>query len=444
MKLSELKTLVKEGGVVGAGGAGFPSYAKLDSRADTIILNCAECEPLLRLHRQVLERNAYEILFALGTVAKAVGAENIIIGIKSSYTSALQALEAQKDSFPDVKVSTMPSFYPAGDEVVLIQETTGRVVAPGALPISVGVTVFNVETMLNIYNMIKNGKPVTHKYVTITGEVAHPITVKVPLGVTLKSLVELAGGATTDEPAYINGGPMMGNLVNPYDVVTKTTNAVLVLPKSQYVVIKKTANISIDMKRAMAACCQCRMCTDLCPRNLLGHPINPSDFMHSASSGVIRSTAPLLNTMFCSQCGVCELFACSQGLSPRTLIGAYKAGLRANGVKPPEKPEFGEVSSAREYRRVSTGRLVSRLGLKKYDRSAPYTEDVTVTPKKVKILLNQHIGAPAVPVVKVGDNVAVGQAVAYVKEENLGAFIHASINGKVADITDKFIIIEAE
>lgn len=442
MSFSELKTLLKEGGVVGAGGAGFPSYAKLSDKADTIILNCAECEPLLRLHRQVLERNAYEILSALEFIAKSVGAENIIIGIKASYTAALEALHAQIGSFPNIKVSEMKSFYPTGDEVILIYETTGRVVPPGGLPIQVGVIVYNVETVFNMFGVINENKPVTTKYVTVTGEVANPITMQVPLGITVKELVDLAGGATTKEPAFINGGPMMGNLVSQYDVVTKTTNAIVVLPKNHHVINKKTSNISIDMKRAMGACCQCRMCTDLCPRHLLGHPINPSEFMRSASSGNTRNVEALVDTMFCSQCGICEMYACGQNLSPRTLIGEYKAGLRREGVKAPQV-EAAPVPEARKYRRVPTYRLVTRLGLGKYDRPAPF-EEVNYKPKKVKIMLNQHIGAPAKALVSNGDQVQAGQVIAKVEEEALGAFIHASIDGKVKSVTDKFVIIEAK
>ena len=443
MDLQKLKALLKDGGVVGAGGAGFPSYAKLSEKADTIVLNCAECEPLLRLHRQVLERNAYEILSALKAVGELVGAENLLIGIKASYTAALEALKAQKDSFPEIQISEMKSFYPTGDEVILIYETTGRVVPPGGLPIEVGVTVFNVETMLNIYNVIRNEKPVTKKYVTVTGEVAKPITLEVPIGITIKELVDLAGGTTVKEAAYINGGPMMGNLASPYDVVTKTTNAVVVLPKNHHVINKKTAKISIDMKRAMAACCQCRMCTDLCPRNLLGHPIVPSEFMRSASSGDTQDTVMLLDTMFCSQCGICEMYACGQGLSPRTLIGEYKARLRKEGIKPRKDVKLQPVSPARDYRRVPTYRVVTRLGLGKYDRPAPF-EEVDYKPGKVKIMLSQHIGAPATAVVKAGDKVEVGQLIASVPQEALGVNIHASVNGRVADVTEKFITIEAE
>ncbi len=443
MNLDALKVSLKESGVVGAGGAGFPSYAKLSEKADTIILNCAECEPLLRLHRQVLEINTYEILSALEFVADKVGAENIIIGIKASYTDALAALKAQIGDFPRIKISEMKSFYPTGDEVILIYETTGRVVPPGNIPLSVGVTVFNVETMLNIYNSYKNNKPVTSKYVTVTGEVANPITLKVPLGITVKELVSLAGGATVKDVAYINGGPMMGNLCSPYDVVTKTTNAIVVLPKTHHVINKKTANISIDLKRAMGACCQCRMCTDLCPRNLLGHPINPSEFMRSATSGNTKNVEMLIDTMFCSQCGICEMYACGQGLSPRTLIGEYKAGLRKEGVKVPQGVMADPVSKARNYRRVPTYRLVTRLGLGKYDRPAPY-EDVEYAPQKVKIMLSQHIGAPAKVVVKEGDYVNPGDVLAKVSAESLGADIHSSIKGKITDIKEKYIIIRSE
>lgn len=443
MDLNELKVRLKENGVVGAGGAGFPSYAKLSEKADTIILNCAECEPLLRLHRQVLERNTFEVLSALEFVAEMVGAENIIIGIKASYTDALEALRAQIGNFPNIKISEMKSFYPTGDEVVLIYETTGRVVPPGGIPIAVGVTVFNVETVLNIYNTVKKNKPVTTKYVTVTGEVKTPITLEVPLGITIKELVSLAGGATADEVAYINGGPMMGSIVSPYDVVTKTTNAVVVLPKNHHVINKKTANISIDIKRAMGACCQCRMCTDLCPRHLLGHPIDPGEFMRSATSGNTRNVEMLIDTMFCSQCGICEMYACGQGLSPRTLIGEYKAGLRKEGVKVPQDKKAAPVLKARKYRRVPTYRLVTRLGLGKYDRPAPFS-DYEYLPKKVKIMLSQHIGAPAKAVVKEGDAVKKGTLLGTVDEKNLGANIHSSVNGKVTTVTDKFILIEAE
>ena len=154
MNFEKLSEILRNSAVAGAGGAGFPTYAKLNKNADTIILNCAECEPLLKLHRQVLENYAFEILSALTIIADATQAKQIIIAIKDSYEEALEAVKAELYSFPKVKIKLLPEIYPAGDEVVTIYETTKRVVQPGNIPISVGVIVFNVETVLNVTFLI--------------------------------------------------------------------------------------------------------------------------------------------------------------------------------------------------------------------------------------------------------------------------------------------------
>lgn len=442
MELTELIDIVKNAGVAGAGGAGFPSYGKLDPRAKTIILNCAECEPLLRLHRQLLAAHAYEILSTLELMAETVGADQVIVGVKEAYKDTVTALKAQIDAFPRVSLGLLPEVYPAGDEVILIHETTGKVVPPGSIPIQVGVAVFNVETVYNIYRALNSHVPVTKKYITITGEVAHPCTRVVPLGMTVQEVVSLAGGVTAKKPAYIMGGPMTGPIVSPQDVITKTTNAILVLEADHPVILKKQGNAQINLKRAMAACCQCQMCTDLCPRYLLGHPIEPHAFMRAASTGTTQDVAPFLNTMFCSSCGLCEMYSCSQGLSPRSLIQDYKAGLRANGIKPPTDVEVRPVDKAFDYRRVPLKRLRARLGLNKYDVPAALDEQ-TVSAEQVKLKLSQHIGAPATPVVKVGDRVSAGQLVGAAKEKALSLPVHASIDGIVIDVNDKAVTIKA-
>ena len=435
MNYDELVKIVKESGVVGAGGAGFPTYAKLDKRANTIILNCAECEPLLKLHRQLLERNAYEILSTLSLISNTVGAEKIIIGIKGSYKNALAAVENYSASFDNISICRLPEVYPAGDEIVLIHEATGKTVRPGALPISVGVTVFNVETIYNVHRAL-SGEKVTHKYVTVAGEVARPMTLRVPLGVTVGELIDYAGGATVEDEAIILGGPMMGTIGNRFDVVKKTTNAILVLPSDHYIVKKKQENASIDIKRAMAACCQCTYCTDLCPRNLLGHPIDPAHFMLIASHAMEKE--PYLDAAYCSSCGLCEMYSCGQGLSPRLLLAEAKAQNRANGLKP-EPAKASEVSPARRYRRVPMKRLAARIGVQKYNKTAPMLDD-EIKPKSVNIMLSQHIGAPAKAVVLPGDTVKVGQRIA-VAVEGLSVDIHSSIDGKVLAVNDKFIKI---
>lgn len=441
MQLDKLTKIMQENGIVGAGGAGFPAYAKLDKRADTIILNCAECEPLFKLHRQLLENYAYEIVSAFSLVADAVGAERAIVAIKPANKGAINGVKAAMKAFPKVSISYLPAIYPAGDEVILTYEATGRIIKPGNLPISVGVTVFNVETMLNIYYAVNENTPVTHKYVMVAGEVKSPAVIKVPLGITLTEVTQLCGGATIEDAAYLVGGPMTGKIGNPYDLVTKTTNAVILLPQDHYIVQRKTVKTNIGMKRAMSACCSCRMCTDLCSRNLMGYPINPSDFMHGISNNKVFNAKPFLDTFYCSQCGLCEMYSCMQGLSPATLINEYRTGLRNNGVMPDkEKADYTGISDKREYRRVPVTRLIRRLGLTKYNVPAPITEK-KVDSKRLTLSLSQSIGAPSVPVVKKGDSVAMGDVIATMPEGKLGVSLHSPIDGKVMEINDKFIII---
>lgn len=442
MELKELTQVVKQAGVAGAGGAGFPSYGKLDARAKTIILNCAECEPLLRLHRQLLEVHAFEILSTLELMAKTVGAGKVIIGVKEAYTSTVEAVKAEMGSFPMISLGLLPEIYPAGDEVVLIYETTGKVVPPGSIPIEVGVAVFNVETVYNIYQALNHQMPVTKKYITITGEVAHPCTRVVPIGMKVEEVLKLAGGVTAKNPVYIMGGPMTGPIVSAHDVITKTSNAILVLEDTHPVVMKKKGNSQINLKRAMASCCQCQMCTDLCPRYLLGHPIEPHAFMRAASSGTTQDLKPFLDTMFCVSCGLCEMYSCMQGLSPRSLIQDYKMGLRAKGVPVPKGVEAAPVKREREYRKVPLKRLQSRLGLDKYDSPA-LLDEAEVTAKLVKIKLSQHIGAPAEALVKVGDEVKAGQMIGQAKENALSIPVHASIDGVVTDVNEKAVTIKA-
>lgn len=440
MEMKELSKILQQNGIVGAGGAGFPTYAKLDERAETIILNCAECEPLLRLHRQLLEKYAREIVETFHMMGQAVGAKDIVIGIKKAYKKTIEALNECIGDYEGVRLGLLDEVYPAGDEVVLIYEVTGKVVSPGGLPIESGVAVFNVETVYNIYRALKHNTPVVDKCVSVVAEVNHPVTVRVPLGCTIEEVVEMAGGATTRNPVYFVGGPMMGNIGAGVQPVTKTTNAILVLPEDHQIIQKKQRKASIDLKRAAAACCQCTMCTDLCPRNLLGHPIEPHKFMRAATCKDMQDTEVFINTMFCSSCGLCEMYSCMQGLSPRSLIADYKAGLRSNGIKPLQGVVPKPVGEEREYRKIPMERLMARLDLTRYDKEAPLN-DKTAEVKKVRILLSQHIGAPAAAVVKEGDKVETGQTIAE-PGKGLSVAIHASISGTVTEVNGKYIVIE--
>ena len=282
MDIEELKKILQNAGIVGAGGAGFPTYAKLDMRADTLLLNCAECEPLLKLHRQLLTAHAEEILSALETVAETVNADRAIVCVKAEYKSAVEAVQSCMGRFPKVQLHLLQGVYPMGDEVVLAYEATGRVIRPGGLPIEAGITVFNVETMYNVSRALADATPVTKKLVSVVGEVENPVTVWVPLGTSIGDVIAFAGKIRVSDPAIILGGPMMGRKGSIYDTVTRTTNAVLVLSSEHSLVNRMNTSLGIDLKRAASVCCQCRSCMDMCSRHALGHPIEPHRFMRAA------------------------------------------------------------------------------------------------------------------------------------------------------------------
>lgn len=442
MEIKELQKIIQENGVVGCGGAGFPTYMKITESADTILMNCAECEPLLKLHRQLLEKHAYEIMKTFQMIADTIGANDAIIGIKDSYVDAVNALNQHIAEFPKVRIHLLEEVYPMGDEVVLIYEATGRVCRPGGLPIEQGVSVFNVETVYNIYRAVEEQQAVTSKFISVVAEVSNPVTVRVPLGATIDEVVAQAGNITVQDPAYFIGGPMMGRLGKGSDLVTKTTNAVIVLPKDHVIVMKKQRTSAIDLKRAASICCQCNTCTDLCPRNNLGHPIDPARFMRAASNADFRDLNPYLDASFCSSCGVCEMYSCPQSLAPRTLLADMKMGLRNAGLKPPQGVQPVPVKDSREYRKVPEERLVARLNLTKYDVDAPINE-TTIPVSKVQIALSQHIGAPAQAIVSVGDVVTTGQMIAQ-PANGLSVGIHATINGVVTEVTASHIVIAAK
>ncbi|MDW7669694.1 MAG: electron transport complex protein RnfC, partial [Bacillota bacterium] len=143
---------IKENGVVGAGGAGFPTHVKVNAEAEYIILNGAECEPLLRVDQQLMVQKTKEILIALDKIRKITNAKRAIIGLKSKYKKAIEAIEKDIYNFTNISVLELGNFYPAGDEQVLVYEATKRIVPEGGIPLNVGVIVLNVETLLNIHN----------------------------------------------------------------------------------------------------------------------------------------------------------------------------------------------------------------------------------------------------------------------------------------------------
>lgn len=442
MKMVDLKSALFDAGVVGAGGAGFPTHAKLSDQAETVILNCAECEPLIKVDRQLMVDYINEVLSGMQLLVETMGAKEGIIAVKKSYTASIEAVNSNIGNYRNLRLHILPDIYPAGDEVVLIYETTGKIVPQGKIPILVGCVVVNVETVLNAYRKVESGTNVVTKFVTIAGLVNKPVTVEVPIGITVKELVAMAGGFSTENNVMIMGGPMTGRICSQNDIVTKTTKAILVLPPECPPISKRQRTERFNIRNAMSVCSQCSMCTSLCPRNLLGQSIKPHEFMRAIANGLTDDVEPFLNSFFCCSCGLCEMYSCHQDLSPRRLLDAYKAGLRSKGVKIPDKAGKGVANSMREERKVPEHRLLHRLGLAKFDLAAPMV-GCPAEIKEVKLMLRQNIGAPCIPSVKVGDVVTLGQQIAAPPEGALGTCLHASIAGTITAVTDNFVSIKA-
>lgn len=439
----ELIRAIREAGVVGAGGAGFPTHVKLDTSVEAFIVNGVECEPLLETDKYLMRHYAEELIESIETVAEHLGAKRKIIGIKSKYKREHQALiQAIEKTQSTIEVKALDSFYPAGDEQMLIREALEETVPPGGIPLNVGAVVSNVATLLDVQKAIR-GIPVTERVITVTGAVKSPTLIRVPVGTAIKDCLELAGGVIPSDFSVIMGGPMMGAECKGTDIdktyVTKTLGGLVVLPESHTIIQRKRLPYQHIINRAASSCIQCRMCTDLCPRFLNGHPLYPHKVMRAVGNGE-ASLSAYESALLCCECGVCELYACPMGLSPKTVNQRVKRQLMEGGIKLNlNKDEEWTPHEMRNYRKVDTHRLVARIDLSEYE--SVHLEDVVeFLPNEVHISLKQHIGRPAESVVSDGERVEAGQCVAEIPESSLGARIHASISGIVSLMPDGIVI----
>lgn len=430
MTIQEIQNL----GIVGAGGAGFPTHVKLNSKPDTIIMNAAECEPLLHKDMQILRNHSDEVLEGFKIAMQLTGAREGIIGIKDKHHEEIELLESRVSAH--WRVQPIDDVYPAGDEVTLIYMTTGRIVPPGALPLSVGCVVQNVETLYNI----GANKPVVSKFISVAGAVEEPATVEVPVGT---SYVEVLSHfkITADEYVVRSGGLMMGVLEQDLNsVVSKRTSALIVLPADHYCVTmyrRFSTDHAVDII-AKAGCDQCSFCTELCPRYLLGHPVRPELAMRNRM--FTREDLPLMNpgNLSCCECNLCTMYACPEGLDPKgaTLIDKRLAKSQKttwSGQRPAIHPMF-------EYRKVPVTKLKQRLDVTMFRDEGPLKQ-LNIHPNLVRVPLRQHSGTPARPVVKEGDRVKTYDMIGNASSE-ISCTVHASIDGIVRKITDDEIIIE--
>lgn len=433
---------VRQSGVVGEGGAGFPAHVKYSAQVGTVIANGCECEPLLYTDQHLMRLHAQDIVRALKAVMEAVGAGRGVVAIKAKYLDVAAVFE-EPCAKSGLELAKLDNFYPAGDEHILVHEITGRTIPPLGLPKEVDALVANVGTLVSVARAM-DGSPVTRKVLTVTGDVVRPAILDAPIGMGLAECLELCGGPSIADPVFLVGGPMMGRFIEDSQalsraVVTKTSGGLIVLPRGHFLHEAATLSPEVMRKRAATACIQCRYCTDMCPRYLVGHGFETHRVMKAFGAGVDTARGAE-QAMLCSECGVCELFSCPMRLSPRRINAMFKASFRERGLRYEGPREVRPRQTAlRPYRKIPTPRLAIKTGIAGYlDIHPEYLGECA--PKKVRIPLSQHIGAPAKVVVKSGDSVSPGDLIGDIPEGALGARVHASIRGVVTEVGDSVVI----
>ena len=428
-------TAVCDAGIVGEGGAGFPAHVKYTATADTVIANGCECEPLLHTDQHHMAHNARNIARALAGLASATGARRGIFALKNKQHALIPLAREACKTF-GLEVALLDDFYPAGDEQVLVRELTDRSTPPLGIPLYVGCIVANVGTLVAVDAAVQYGRAMTHKSLTVTGEVKQPGIVHAPLGTAMSECLAAAGGSLVKDAVFILGGPMMGRVIVGeealgQEVVTKTSGGLIVLPRGHHLQLNAAQTADSMRRRAAAACIQCRICSDLCPRMLIGHPFETHKVMQVFGSRAELGSEAGKLAHLCCECGVCEHYACPMQLSPRRINQAVKAALHAtNTVYEGSRELRIEYSTWRALRKIPVQRLAARLGIARYMHLK--TPDLgKLDPATVRIPLRQHIGAPAQALTKPGDKVRAGQCIGGIPEKGLGARIHASVDGTV-------------
>ena len=435
---------IGEAGVVGAGGAGFPAHVKLSGRADTVLINAAECEPLLHKDKEVLRSSCDEVLAGLAAAMELVGAERGVVAIKDKYSDVIEHVRPRLGD--RMEIAPLRDAYPAGDEFILVYDVLARVVPPGGIPLHVGAVVMNVETAMNV--ALAPARPVTETFLTVGGAVARPVTLRAAVGASMSACVAAAGGATCEPANYVVGGVMMGYIEDDHDApVDKTTGGILVLGDDHVVVRRRRRDFKQVARIGRSACDQCSFCTELCPRWLLGHPVEPHRAMRSLEFNLVGE-ANVRGTAYCCECNLCSLYSCPEDLDPKEVCSQNKRRIAAEGARwqePPFNPRRAELHMVN--RKAPTRRLMQKLGLTGFENVGPLVE-TEVACERVGIKLKQHVGAACEAVVGVGAKVrrgdVVGRPPVVDGKQALGAPVHASIDGTVASVENGIVRVHRQ
>ena len=309
----EIIDIVREAGIVGMGGAGFPTCVKLKPAkpVDTILLNGCECEPLLTADHRVLLEFADDIIYGLKAILKTTGAEKGLIVIEDNKPDAIELMQAKVADCENIEVVVAKTKYPQGAEKTLIKRVMGRQVPRGGLPADVGVIVDNISTVKAISDAIQTGMPLIERVATVTGEkICRPGNYIVKIGTSLKELIDYCGGTTDDDVLIKMGGPMMGFALSDLNVpMMKGSNGIIAIDTDQTV---------------EQPCIKCGRCVDVCPMEL-----SPLYFAKYADEENWQGMKDK-NVMDCVECRCCE-YICSSKIP---LVSKIKAGKNAvRGMK---------------------------------------------------------------------------------------------------------------
>jgi len=285
----ELQKIIKECGIIGLGGAGFPAHVKLnegvENAVDTLLINGAECEPYITCDDRLIQEKAHYITAGTRMILHAVQAQQCVIAVEEDMTAAYDALSRWVGE--DIELVKIPTRYPAGGEKQLIQVITGKEVPSGGFPIDIGIVIHNVATAAAVYRAVTRGEPIVSRYVTITGQVDRPRNLQVLLGTPVKDCVEKCGRMNFDDCRVILGGPMMGmHVKNPDIPIIKTTNCVLIQNK--------------EPVAPEQPCIRCGDCVEVCPIRLLPQQL----YWHARADDF--TAAHQLHLFDCIECGLCS------------------------------------------------------------------------------------------------------------------------------------------
>ncbi|MFH1197580.1 MAG: 4Fe-4S dicluster domain-containing protein [bacterium] len=433
-----LEEKIFEAGVVGAGGAGFPTYVKAKSNVEYVLANGAECEPLIHKDYELMVNFPEEIVHGMELMMKSVNSRKGYFGIKEKNVKAIDAIGKYLGN-NNIEMCLLGDFYPSGDEYELVYAATKKLIPPHGLPLDVGCVVNNVETLFNISQAEKK-IPVTHKFLSVTGAVKKPSSFFAPLGISFRELIEFVGGTTVKDYSLFVSGILMGKFTNDLsEVVTKTHAGLIVLPNEHYLVKRMSRSVK-DMNRiGKSACDQCSYCTEFCPRYLLGYDVQPHKVMRSL---VFSTSGTAVWNQFadlCCSCGLCSLYSCPEDLYPREACDQSKREMKTNNIRYHQEREV-KVHPIKEGRRVPLKQLRIRLDIEDYEKKTPFFDNKPKT-NSVKLLLKQHIGNPAKAIVKLGAQIKAGDKIADCETGKLGASLHSPIEGEIKQITEEYIQI---